>query len=67
MKHRRPQVRLSFQFLFCLLVGCSSGKTVYWCGDHACKNKKEKEAYFKEHMTVEIRNINYKKKENKTN
>ena len=45
--------------LFCLFIivaGCESNKGVYWCGDHPCINKKEKEAYFKKTMTVEIRN-----------
>jgi len=46
-----------------LIFGCQSQKTVYWCGDHPCVNKKEKEAYFKKNMIVEIRvlNKNYKK------
>ena len=30
---------------------------VYWCGDHPCINKKEKEEYFKKTMTVEVRNL----------
>ena len=41
----------SFMFLF----GCSGDKSVYWCGDHACVNKKEKEAYFKKNMVVEMK------------
>ena len=48
-------------FLF-FLFSCASNKTVYWCGDHACKNKKEKETYFKKTMTVEIKQINNKTK-----
>ena len=42
------------------LISCSSRKTVYWCGDHACINKKEKEAYFKKTMIVEVKEINKK-------
>jgi len=45
---------------------CSNTKTVYWCGDHACASKKEKEAYFKKNMTIEKRVINRKKKEDKS-
>ena len=45
---------LIFSFL---LFACSNGKKVYWCGDHACINKKEKEAYFKKTMIVEIREL----------
>ena len=53
-------------FLLFTLGSCSSysgsGKTVYWCGDHACINKKEKKSYFKETMIVEKRNIKKEKK-----
>ena len=52
---------LLLMFLF-FLFSCASNKTVYWCGDHACKNKKEKETYFKKTMTVEIKQINNKTK-----
>ena len=47
--------------LFILLIGCSPKSGVYWCGDHPCINKKEKEAYFKKNMIVELR-----PKENRT-
>ena len=36
-------------------ISCASDKGVYWCGDHPCINKKEKEAYFKKNMVVEMR------------
>jgi len=48
-----------------LILSCTNTKQVYWCGDHACINNKEKEAYFKKTMIVEIREIK-KKKKNKT-
>ena len=48
-----------------VLVGCSNNKKVYWCGDHACVNKAEKEAFFKKTMIVEVRNINVKEKDKK--
>ena len=44
-------------FIFLIIFGCTSNKTVYWCGDHQCINKKEKEAYFKKTMIVEVREI----------
>ena len=47
------------------LTSCGSNKKVYWCGDHPCINKKEKEAYFKKTMIVEVRDI--KKKSYKNN
>ena len=45
---------------FFLIFSCSSSKTVFWCGDHECINKKEKESYFKKTMTVEIKDMNNK-------
>ena len=46
-----------------MIISCSSNKVVYWCGDHPCINKKEKKAYFKKNMIVEMKSIkskNYK-------
>lgn len=57
-------MKLSYIILiFILLSSCSNQKKVFWCGDHACKNNKEKEVFFKKNMTVEIKIIN--KSENK--
>ena len=47
-------------FILIFTSACSSNKGVYWCGDHPCLNKKEKEAYFRETMIVEIREFNKK-------
>ena len=44
-------------FTILILFGCSSNKTVYWCGDHQCINIKEKESYFEKTMIVEIKEI----------
>ena len=53
--------------IFSLLVfACSNGKRVYWCGDHACINNKEKEAYFKKTMIVEIRDLSKQNKKSKS-
>ena len=49
-----------------LLVACSSGKRVYWCGDHACINNKEKESYFKKTMIVEVRELSKQNKKSKS-
>ena len=49
-----------------LLFACSNVKKVYWCGDHACINNKEKETYFKKTMIVEIRELDKKDKESKS-
>ena len=46
---------LFFLFTFFLLISCSSNNVVYWCGDHPCINKAEKEAYFKKTMIVDFR------------
>ena len=53
--------------IFSLLVfACSNGKRVYWCGDHACINNKEKEAYFKKTMIIEIRELSKQNKKSKS-
>ena len=49
-------------FLFFLVLGCSTkDNLVYWCGDHECKNKKERRLYFESHMIVEMKEVNVKK------
>ena len=45
-------------FILFLSISCASNKSVYWCGDHPCINKKEKEAFFKKNMVVEMRSAN---------
>ena len=56
---------LYFLCFFLILSGCSYDKVTYWCGDHPCINKNEKEAYFKKTMIVEVREFDKKKiKEN---
>ena len=47
-----------FLSIFFFIISCASTKSVYWCGDHPCINKEEKEAYFKKTMIVEIRDLN---------
>ena len=49
-----------------LLFACSNGKRVYWCGDHACINNNEKEAYFKKTMIVEIKELSKQNKKSKS-
>ena len=43
--------------LFFFIISCTSSNRVYWCGDHPCINKKEKEAYFKKTMIVEVKDL----------
>ena len=45
-------IKLSFLFI---LLSCGGNKDVFWCGDHACVNKAEKENYFKKNMIVVIK------------
>jgi hypothetical protein len=40
-----------------ILSSCSTDKGTFWCGDHPCINNKEKEAYFKKTMIVEIKDL----------
>ena len=58
--------KLIFIFFFIFITSCSNTKKVYWCGDHECINKKEKETYFKKTMIVEVREISKKEKKNKS-
>ena len=57
---------LFFLLSIFLLFSCSTKKEgVFWCGDHQCINKVEREAYFKKHMIVErkiIKKLNEKEK-----
>ena len=55
--------KYKFLIIFILIVSCTSNKGVYWCGDHACANNKEKEAFFKKTMIVEVRNLDKNSKE----
>ena len=59
--------KLFFLFIILLITNCSNTKNVYWCGDHQCINKKEKEAYFKKTMIVEIRDLNKEKNKKVSN
>ena len=53
-------------FLFLFLFSCASNDRVFWCGDHACVNKKEKDEYFKKTMIVEVRKLDNKNKKSKS-
>ena len=47
-----------------IFTSCATDKDTYWCGDHPCINKSEKETYFKETMIVEIKNLEKKTSRN---
>ena len=55
---------LFFISLFFIIVSCANNKGTYWCGDHPCINKKEREAYFKKTMIVEIKDLKSDKSKN---
>jgi len=55
---------LLYLSIFFLIISCSVKKGSYWCGDHPCINKQEKEAYFKKTMIVEIKQAKKKFKDN---
>ena len=44
-----------FIFVLFIISSCAKNEVVYWCGDHPCVNNKERIAYFKKTMVVEIR------------
>ena len=48
--------------LFVFLLGCNKPKTVLICGDHVCVNKTEAEQFFKENLTLEVKIIDKKDK-----
>ena len=53
-----------YLIIFLFIISCSTDRVIYWCGDHPCINKKEREAYFKKTMTVEIKKMNKSASEN---
>ena len=53
---------LSLIFLIFLIYSCSKPKTVLICGDHICINKAEAEQYFEEHLSLEVKVVNKKMK-----
>ena len=55
-----------FILLFIILLSCTNKKEVYWCGDHACINNKEKKAYFEKTLITEIKDLT-KQKRKKSN
>ena len=57
---------LFYLIIFLVIIGCSTNKVVYWCGDHPCINKKEKEAYFRKTMIVEVKDLSKEELENKS-
>ena len=49
--------------LIIFLSNCSKPKTVLICGDHICINKSEAEQYFKENLSIEVKLIDKKIKQ----
>ena len=45
------------------MYGCNKPKTVLICGDHVCVNNAEAEQYFEENLTLEVKIIDPKKRE----
>ena len=43
-----------------ILVNCSKPKTVLICGDHVCVNKAEAEQYFQDNLSIEVRVVEKK-------
>ena len=44
------------------IYGCNKPKTVLICGDHVCINKAEAEQYFEDNLTLEVKVIDKKSK-----
>lgn len=45
------------------IVACSKPKTALICGDHICVNQTEAEQFFEENLSIEVKIIDHKKKE----
>ena len=54
--------KILFFIIPIILINCSSQKVQYWCGDHACKNEKERLKYFRETLIVEHKIVKKKDK-----
>ena len=52
-----------FAFIVFFLTNCSKPKTVLICGDHICINKAEAEQYFKENLSIEVKIVDKKVKD----
>ena len=57
--------KIYFLFIIFLFSCSNTGKRVYICGDHPCKDKKEIEEYFKDNISIEVYVIESEKKKNK--
>ena len=56
---------MRFIYLLSLLIlmsNCTKPKTVLICGDHVCINKSEANQYFEENLSIEVKIINKKNK-----
>ena len=56
-----------FLLILFLNIGCSNNNGVYWCGDHECISKKEREVYFQKTMIVEVKKIKKGEKKDTSN
>ena len=50
--------------LLIILSSCGKPKSVTICGDHVCINKTEAEQFFEENLTIEVKILDKKMKEN---
>ena len=55
-------MRYFFLLLMIFMISCTGGeKIAYICGEYVCKNKKERDQYFKENLVIEYIKISNKK------
>ena len=47
---------------FFLINNCSKPKSILICGDHVCINNSEAEQYFENNLSIEVKIIDSKKK-----
>ena len=56
-------MKLLLFLLAFLLISCSKPKTVLICGDHICINNREAEQFFEKNLSIEVKIIDKKEKE----
>ena len=55
---------VSLLIILFLTASCNKPKTVLICGDHICVNKKEAKQYFEENLTIQVKILDKKVKNN---
>ena len=58
---------LYFFIFFIFIHACNGPKKTFWCGDHPCANKAEQQLFFKNNLSVEIKQKYFQEKKEISN